>query len=393
MSITTAGRLAQARRVPGRAGAVTISAVVYSSTIDTGITTLRGRIAWADGFRNRPILVMMHSYSGSNAEMGTLVVERFAKRGFFVLIPDLRGYGSSGGTVDMSAREMHDLWDMVQWARTNHGDKIDMRPGKGAMVGYSDGGCHTLCSLIKFPDLFSFYAPHFPITDYAIWHGETGALFKSYLETAVGGTPAAVPLAYAARSPRDAVPYVLRLGGNRRPGPVVWLTHDTADATVVVAHSRDLVTAVGSVGDRLDYRETTTDRPLDQRANHGTPEPDSGFPAPGPLWLERKWVGRALDAEPWEMPPTGRVLVKGFLRSVGGWSVWLGPTSATNPRTEISSGKAEVALLDYSVPRTGTARFVLQPQTGAMRVRVENRAGVSTTATIGAGTLATLEVT
>jgi pimeloyl-ACP methyl ester carboxylesterase len=379
-------RLANRTKTPGRAGAVTISAVVYSSTIDTAITTLRGRIAWADGFRNRPILVMMHSYSGSNAEMGTIVVERFAKRGFFVLVPDLRGYGSSGGTVDMSAREMHDLWDMVFWARTNHADKIDMRLGRGAMVGYSDGGCHTLCSLVKFPDLFSFYAPHFPITNYAEWHGETGALFQAYLETAVGGTPGAVPNAYAARNPRDAVPYLLALGGNRRPH--VWLTHDSADTTVLPHHSTDLTALAPSI----EYWPTTTDRPLDQRANHGTPEPDSGFPLPGPLWLERKWVGRALDAEPWEMPPTGRVLVKGFLRSVGGWSVWLGPTSATNPRTEIASGKAEVALLDYSVPRTGTARFVLQPQTGAMRVRVENRAGVSTTATIGAGTLATLEV-
>jgi pimeloyl-ACP methyl ester carboxylesterase len=177
---------------------------------------MQTRTIQTDGLRQQileagsgPLVLLIHGFP----ELGLswrAQVQALADAGYHAVAPDMRGYGASGGTFDLWAREVNDIWDMVQLARSSHADKIDMRPGSGGMDGYSAGGCHTLSCLVKFPDLFSFYAPHFPITNPAEWHPETSAPFRAHLETALGGTPGAVPNAYAARTPRDAVPYVLR---------------------------------------------------------------------------------------------------------------------------------------------------------------------------------------
>lgn len=380
MNLAIDRRLAQGHA--GRAGSVADTIVTYASTIDTGLTALRVRLTYAAGQRNRIPLLVHHQFTGSLGDFGAQCLARFAGYGFFVITPDLRGGGSSPGSIDLGAREVHDAWDAMAYVRANHADKI--HPTRASCVGYSDGGEKTIATLTKFPDLCGSYVDHFGISSYADWYPETSSLFRGVLDTAIGGSPATYPNRYAARDPRAAVPYILNLRANDQPAPHLQTLHDMSDATVTVHHTQDVVSLLSR---NYRARYTSNAEPANQRANHGSPGPDSSFSDDGVTYCERYWVPRALSTEAWLMPPRGTVLVKGFLRSVLGWSVWLGPNDGSNPKTGSAGGQEQVALVDYDIP---ARTFTVTPSTGAMRVRCEIGAGSQTSAGVSSATTITV---
>lgn len=371
------------RTVKGRPGAVTISNFTYNSSIDTGLTGLIGRYAYAAGQSNRKMLVLGHAYLGSVADFGTLALTRIASYGFFVVMYDLRGNGNSPGTRDIGGREIHDIWDAVEWAYSNHADKIQPR-GCAVMTGYSNGGANTLCAMAKVPDTFAVYNPHFAISKYADWYGETSGANQTTLSAGIGGTPGAVPNNYAARDPRDSIAAVLALDDARkRPGPFLHMFHDVADATVTVHHTTDLQATLTGSEPRFATRITGQGgEPQNERALHGLPGPDSGFAVEGVAEQERYWVPRALRAQAWLMPRRGTVRVRGFLRSRAGFAVWLGVSGAGNPKTDATGGQSQYAIVTYDLD---TRTFTVTPQTGAMRVRCEI-GGLSQTANVSSAT-------
>ena len=66
--------------------------------------------------------------------------QMYLDRGYNVLAPDSRGYGSSGGSVAMGYVESLDVWDWLTYLNNTYGDKCQ----KIIVHGVSLGGATTV---------------------------------------------------------------------------------------------------------------------------------------------------------------------------------------------------------------------------------------------------------
>jgi pimeloyl-ACP methyl ester carboxylesterase len=341
----------RARAIRGFGGAasgtVTTGSRTYASSIDAGIADLKAEYAYDTGFSRRPILVLMHGYA----------------RGFFVVVPGMRGRSSASGARDSSGREIQDVIDAVEDARAGFAAHVD--PDRVAIAGYSGGGGNALAAIAKAPDYWTHVVSHFGPSDYGWrttgwYYTDTG--FQTDLTTDVGAAPGTQPGWWRSRNHADALAYQLALAP-RGFGARLSLYHDADDASVDVAQSdrvRDVLEAAG-LEELLDYHRSTS---LDSvRYLHGYPADSAGV-----LAAEADWTARALNAQAWKVPERGEVLVAGYLVTKR-FQIWLGLTSGgANPKTDAAGGKVHVARVRYD---TLAGTFDLLPLTGAVRYRIE----------------------
>jgi dienelactone hydrolase len=365
----------RARAIRGFGGAasgtVTTGSRTYASSVDAGIADLKAEFAYDTGFSRRPILVLMHGYAEDIAQVTAAHRARFASRGFFVVVPGMRGRSSASGARDSSGREIQDVIDAVEDARAGFAAHVD--PDRVAIAGYSGGGGNALAALAKAPDYWTHVVSHFGPSDYG-WRTDSGwyytdAGFQADLTTDVGAAPGTQPGWWRSRNAADALGYQLALAPRGR-GPRLSLYHDADDASVDVAQSdrvRDVLEA-SRLEELLDYHRSTS---LDSvRYLHGYPGDSAGV-----LAAEADWTARALNAQAWKVPERGEVLVAGFLRTRR-LKVWLGLTSGgANPKTDAAGGKVHVARVRYD---TLAGTVDLLPLTGAVRYRIELGAATAT---------------
>jgi pimeloyl-ACP methyl ester carboxylesterase len=91
-----------------------------------------------------PVVVMAHGLSGTRRDRLGAFAERFAAAGFAALVFDHRGFGDSGGELDLfdPARQLEDWRAAIAFARSLPG--IDA--GKVATFGSSMGGGNALAA-------------------------------------------------------------------------------------------------------------------------------------------------------------------------------------------------------------------------------------------------------
>jgi alpha-beta hydrolase superfamily lysophospholipase len=91
-----------------------------------------------------PIVVMAHGLSGTRRDRLGAFAERFAAAGFFALVFDHRGFGESGGEVDLfhPSLQMEDWRAAIEFARALPG--VD--PERVATFGSSMGGGNALAA-------------------------------------------------------------------------------------------------------------------------------------------------------------------------------------------------------------------------------------------------------
>lgn len=225
---------------------IQISEMIYRSHLD-GVFPLHALVCYQKK-SNMPIAVLMHEYSIRNDRYSLLETAiRFAQRGFFVIVPDMRGRGKyaelnlvqynvrhlsvfktinrlllrlcslvarynffikkSAGKRDSSGREIHDIYDSVEAAKVKYNYFID--PENVNIVGYSGGGGNAIAAVAKSPNYFNVAAIYFGISDYKKWYETTNdPTIRKQLIYDIGGTPEERPDHYLARN------FLLSAGNN-----------------------------------------------------------------------------------------------------------------------------------------------------------------------------------
>jgi pimeloyl-ACP methyl ester carboxylesterase len=252
--------------------------------------------------RPRPILVLMHGWHGrAKGEHADILGWRNADD-WFVIEPDMRGRGDSTGRPDANGWELQDVVDAVEFAKKNYAGAI-ATPECVRLWGGSGGGGNTLALLGKFPDYFCAAASEFGISDYGRWFDEdaTGE-FRDEMEGQgwIGGTPESNREAYASRGGLTTV-------RNLRT-PLV-LVHGTGDQACPVVQTRSYVDRARAIGKSglVDY--------LEFEGVGGRGHLD--FMTPQQTARRQAFVDAHLAAprEPARIPPRGRMVVAGYLKT------------------------------------------------------------------------------
>jgi pimeloyl-ACP methyl ester carboxylesterase len=183
--------------LPARAAESTSATLEYSSSVDGTKPLLADVVYRADG-QQKPLLLVMHGYTGSRKSVATDLRE-LAARGVVAVAPDLRGRGTSGGRWDSGGLDVHDILDAALAVVRRLPAEIDARNLN--VVGYSGGGGNAIGCAVRFPDLFRTCVSFFGISDYGWWyHSDVHPERSRLLEGALGGPPEQVPEKYAARN-------------------------------------------------------------------------------------------------------------------------------------------------------------------------------------------------
>ena len=281
---------------------------------------------WPRGGRGLELLVLMHGLTESAGDYFSEAVH-WARAGYLVLLPDLRGRSSalryplgvlerhrplglrlpgwrsmtrlfaaplaqdsftSAGRPDAGGAEVLDIAAAVGAARRRYGGRLS---GAATILGYSGGGTGALLAAARMPGLFDRVVAFFPVVDFAAQHRELKRRKEGPHETIeawVGGTPEAAPLRYAARDLRALL-------DNLRRTPTLVLG-DVDDPRCPVHLLRELAQRVGgprvlisSRGDRRRWRHQTPDEHASELHAAADLWPARRSPAASPAASER-WV-------------------------------------------------------------------------------------------------------
>jgi hypothetical protein len=170
---------------------------VYQSSADK-TTGLKYDVAYQANGKAKPLVVVMHGYSGSRTSVKD-DLEVLANKGVFALAPDMRGSGDSAGKWDSCGVEVHDILDAVLHAIKEFPKEID--PRNRNIIGYSGGGGNAIACAVRFPALFRTHSSFFGISDYGGWNLSKGRPdCNAKMEKALGGGPNQLPEVYASRN-------------------------------------------------------------------------------------------------------------------------------------------------------------------------------------------------
>lgn len=93
---------------------------------------------------SKKMVILIHGY-GSSAKNMVQYISFFEKKGYSVLLPDLRGHGKSGGIY--SGLSISDAKDIKKWIE-NYSDSYMI-----SLFGTSMGGLTALRTLVEYPEL------------------------------------------------------------------------------------------------------------------------------------------------------------------------------------------------------------------------------------------------
>jgi pimeloyl-ACP methyl ester carboxylesterase len=180
--------------------------LTYRSSVDD-TSPLHADVAFQPGTGRKPVLLVMHGYTGTRKHV-TADLKQLAPKGLFVVAPDMRGCGDSAGKWDSGGLDVHDILDAARAALERWPEETDS--ARVSVLGYSGGGGNAMSCAVRFPDFFSACVSFFGISDYAEWHrSRSRADMMRRLEGALGGSPEVVPDQYTARNANAAAGNVL----------------------------------------------------------------------------------------------------------------------------------------------------------------------------------------
>jgi len=302
----------------------------YVSALD-GTGPLYAKAVFQENAHAQPMMVVQHGYFGDRNNV-LFSAERMARRGYFCVCIDTRGWGGSAGNHDDGGIEIMDIYDGIQAAAKKYGEKVDA--SRVSIVGYSNGGANVFFATVRFPFLFRGSMAFFGIPDYGMWV-KLQAGFKEHVVKAVDGTPEDAPDKYAAR---NSVLAARNLSGTR-----FHVVYDEAENICPIVMDDAFVNAARKAGykDIFVHVSKTTDK---NRWIHGD---SAGHLSP----VEDEFMDDLEKANPPRpvMPPTGELTVIGFI---------------VTPRFKcvLGSGEDTAATMRYDL-RGGAAKFAFAPLT------------------------------
>lgn len=207
--------------------------ITYPSSIDD-ISNLYAVTSYDSGFTdNLPIACFGHGFSGDANTITLSQMHEYAAVGFFVLNIGMRGRNSASGSKDCSGREIHDIYDAIEYIRANY---PIVSPTKVIWVGFSGGGGNGMNLGSKFPDLCTLLVSHWGMSDYGEdettgWYAQAASSYKTAMEAQIGGNPSIYPWRYASRNARRAL-WKNFIGG------IAYLYHGSSDTVVPSSQSQ-----------------------------------------------------------------------------------------------------------------------------------------------------------
>lgn len=276
--------------------------ISYPSSIDTSIKLYANFIK---PLQPRPILVSMHGWHGAVQRYHQDDVKPVLTKEWFIIQPEMRGRGNSGGKQDANGWELQDVVDAVEFAKKEYRSLISDTVCI-YLTGGSGGGGNVLGLIGKFPDYFCAAVCEVGISDYGLWyrHDKKGE-FRDEMETKgwIGGTPDSNPEAYASRGG------ITTLDNLQTPLAMVY---GDQDIRVPVEHARNYLKKARAIGKikLIDYLELKGVGAVKGGAHweNITAEQDS---------LRKVFVSDHLTSHhiPVEIPRKGKLTVTGFLKT------------------------------------------------------------------------------
>jgi hypothetical protein len=274
----------------------------YRSSQDTSVTLYANFIR---PFHPGPILVSMHGWHGAVQRYHPDDVKPALSGEWFLIQPEMRGRGNSGGKQDANGWELQDVVDAVEFAKKHYHAFIS-DTSCIYLTGGSGGGGNVLGLIGKFPDYFCSAICEVGISDYGLWyrHDMKGE-FRDEMETQgwIGGTPDSNPEAYSSRGGITTLENLLT--------PLA-MVYPEKDIRVPVEHAHNYLKKADAIGKRelIDYLELK----------------GVGAVKGGGHWenitveletLRQDFVSRHLkkDYKPVEIPRQGRFIVAGYLKT------------------------------------------------------------------------------
>ena len=277
--------------------AVRTETIEYASSVD-GTKPLKADVAFIPDRKKKPLLVVMHGYSGSRSAVA-LDLKELAPRGVVALAPDMRGCGDSAGKWDSGGLDVHDILDAVLAALRKYPDEIDARNLN--IVGYSGGGGNAIACAVRFPDLFRNYVSFFGISNYGWWHASKGRPdCNARMEKALGGPPDALPELYLAR---NAIPAARNTCGKLH---CFWDEEETACPPKMID---DFVAECRKAG-RKNVAVHVSKKSDDARWIHAYRSSNRDLTKADDMFLPYMLV--KAPASP-KLAPTGKLVVPGYL--------------------------------------------------------------------------------
>jgi pimeloyl-ACP methyl ester carboxylesterase len=304
----------------------------YASSVD-GVKPLLADVAFQVNGKKKPLLVVMHGYSGSRKAVA-LDVKELSARGVFALAPDMRGCGDSAGKWDSGGLDVHDIVDAVLAALKKYPDEIDARNLN--IVGYSGGGGNAIACMVRFPDLFRNYVSFFGISDYGGWHASKGRPdCNARMEQALGGAPDKLPELFEAR---NAIPAAGNVGSGK-----IHFFWDEQEKQCPANMIEDFIERYKKAGKKnVAVHVSKSTDPL--RWIHNYRAGNRDLSKADDLYLPDVM---ASDAKSPEIAPKGRFVVPGYLVTKH-FQVWVedGTKGQVAVEYELKDGRAEVRVVD-----------------------------------------------
>lgn len=319
--------------------------------------TLNADIYYKNGKVGLPLLIIMPGISGDSTSFIAETKNRFANNNVFAVFLNMRGRNSSEGSADCSAREIYDIYNCIEYIKSNYSSIIDT--SQIHILGYSGGGGNALACAAKFPDTFNSITSFFGISDYGKdvtdgWYQNgASAAQKTLLETWIGDNPTNVPNAYHARQNLIGIT-------NYSEGHL-YIFHDDEDAKVPLINSNNVKDALDTAM-LTNYTYQISSAASIKRWLHGYPNSDD---QPTLMFAEPVFMTDITNKKysAWTIPASGTITVLGYIKTKR-FSIWLGGLT----EAAVGAGLDEVATVAYN---TITGQYTITPLTGNMDVFVK----------------------
>lgn len=119
----------------------------------------------------KPILLLTPYWDG-NRSLGRSFAHWWQQRNeYFVVNMDVRGHGSSEGSMDVNKEECRDMVEAVEDAQEEFADFVNI---SSIYVGGTSGGSgRSLSCMNKYPDFYTASFAMFPMTNYSSWYNSS----------------------------------------------------------------------------------------------------------------------------------------------------------------------------------------------------------------------------
>lgn len=264
----------------------TLETITYQSSVSSdnnGALDLKMELNYNNASSGMPIAVVMHQFSATTGNFSAYRAnaQRLRDNGFFVLTVAMRGREGSDGSRDTGGLEIYDIYDAVEYVKTNYGGLVDTT--NISITGYSGGGGNVMSAVTKFPDYFRAASSFFGMSDYG--YDETNGWYFDgansghtiIMNTDIGNPTLGDPSIadkYMARASNLASknnPYTeIHLFANNNETLVPLTNHisyrDNAVAAATTVGEFDNITVhVGAAGTYYDFNENEINDPDEQQ--------------------------------------------------------------------------------------------------------------------------------